>query len=162
MSVIPAESAPMAEGTTAVNAPAQVQTLKTTADITEEQFIAMDSDPQNLNYQTQFQAPVEAQYQQPQEAQYAAQYAAPAQQQYQPDPYAQYNQYGQNAVDPYQAQQYQQYQQPYEQQYQQSYQQPADQYGGAGQPSAFDTQETPADPMAFLNDDGSEGGNQNV
>lgn len=62
-------------------------------------------------------------------------------------------------------QQYQQYQQPAQyqqpQQYQQ-YQQPAAPYTGA-ESSAFGVQEaqTPVDPMAFLNDEGNEGGNQN-
>ncbi len=157
---IPAQAVVMPDGTVAVNQAPQIA-----AGTAEEQYIPMDPMPQAENFQAQFQQPQEAQYaaqySAPQDAQYAAQYAAP-QEQYQPDQYAQYNQYEQAPVDPYQAQQYQQYQQPYEQQYQQSYQQSADQYGGAGQPSAFDTQETPADPMAFLNDDGSEGGNQNV
>ena len=57
----------------------------------------------------------------------------------------QYQQYTQAPVDPYQAQQMQQ---------------PVDTYAGE-QPSAFGTQQAPADPMAFLNDDGNEGGNQN-
>ena len=73
----------------------------------------------------------------------------------------------------YQTQQYEQpYQQPYEQpyqaeqygqQYQQmQYQQPVDPYVGA-ENSAFGVQEpqAPYDPMSFLNNDGSEGGNQN-
>ena len=73
----------------------------------------------------------------------------------------------------YQTQQYEQpYQQPYEQpyqaeqygqQYQQmQYQQPVDPYVGA-ENSAFGVQEPqePYDPMSFLNNDGSEGGNQN-
>lgn len=82
----------------------------------------------------------EQQYQEP----YQAQYAAP-QTQYQDPQQMQYQQYAQAVADPYQAQ---------------PVQQAFDSYAG-GQTSAFDTQQMPVDPMAFLNDDGNEGGNQN-
>lgn len=89
-------------------------------------------------------------------------YAQPQQyqsQQYQAEQYLaeQYQQYQQ------QYQQPQQYQdQAYQQQYQQQYQQPVDPYVGA-ENSAFGVQEpqAPYDPMAFLNDEGNDGGNQN-
>ena len=99
--------------------------------VVEEQYFASE----------QYQAPG---YQQQQyQDSYQAQYAAP-QTQYQEPQQMQYQQYAQ-AADPYQAQ---------------PVQQPVDTYVG-GQPSAFDTQQMPVDPMAFLNDDGNEGGNQN-
>jgi hypothetical protein len=100
--------------------------------IVEEQYFTSE----------QYQAPG---YQQQQyQDSYQAQYAAP-QTQYQEPQQMQYQQYAQAVADPYQAQ---------------PVQQPVDTYVG-GQPSAFDTQQMPVDPMAFLNDDGNEGGNQN-
>ena len=91
-------------------------------------------------YQQQYQEPVEQQYQQ--------QYQEPVQQQYQPDP----NQYAAQyaaPVDPYAAQPMQQA--------------PADPYAGDGtaQYGAQAAQAPAADPLAFLNGDDNEGGNQN-
>ena len=129
--------------------------------VPEEQYY--EAAPQQAPVQPQqYQQPVETQYQQPVETQY---------QQYQQPPVeTQYQQYQQ---DPAQyAQQYQQQYQPaadqYTQQYAQQYQpdpyqaqgQPADPYAGAsGAPNGVS--QGPVDPMAFLNDDGNEGGNQN-
>ena len=103
--------------------------------------------PVETQYQ-QYQQPAETQYQQPQYQPDPAQYAQQYQQQYQP------------AADQYT----QQYAQPYAQQYQpdpyQAQGQPADPYAGAsGAPNQVS--QGPVDPMAFLNDDGNEGGNQN-
>ena len=94
-------------------------------------------------------------YQQAPVQQYAPQ--APAQQYVPQPPDQQYQQpYGQPAP-----QQYQQY----DQQYGQQYQVPADQqYGQQYQdtvPYDVQPQQAPADPLAFLNSDDNEGGNQN-
>lgn len=94
-------------------------------------------------------------YQQAPVQQYAPQ--APAQQYVPQQPDQQYQQpYGQPAP-----QQYQQY----DQQYGQQYQVPADQqYGQQYQdtvPYDVQPQQAPADPLAFLNSDDNEGGNQN-
>jgi hypothetical protein len=129
---IASESVVMPEGTVAV-AQTQVQAPQIEA-VVEEQYVAPEQvQAVPADYQQQ-------QYQDP----YQAQYAAP-QTQYQEPQQMQYQQYTQAPVDPYQAQQMQQ---------------PVDTYAGE-QPSAFGTQQAPADPMAFLNDDGNEGGNQN-
>ncbi len=108
----------------------------------------------------QYQAPVEQQYQQPVEpaqTQYQ-QYQEPVQTQYKPAP-NQYvaQQYGGAAVDPYASQQY-----GYSAVQTDPYvQQPADPYMGAG-PAPYDIQpqQAPVDPLAFLNSDENEGGNQ--
>ncbi len=128
---IAAESVVMPDGTVAA---AQEQAPQIEAVVAEEQYVA----PEPVQA-----APAEYQQQQYQDP-YQAQYAAP-QTQYQEPQQMQYQQYTQAPVDPYQAQQMQQ---------------PVDTYAGE-QPSAFGVQQAPADPMAFLNDDGNEGGNQN-
>ncbi len=108
---------------------------------------------------SQAQQPVQ-QYQQP-----APQYQ-PAQQ-YQPDP-GQYAQTGYaQPADPYGTGYAQQPQQapadPYGTAYAQPQQAPADLYaGGAPAPYQGQPQQGSYDPMSFLNDDGTEGGNQNV
>lgn len=117
-------------------------------DNVNEQIPQMDSVVTEEAYGT-VPAPAEA-YAQPQQYQ-SQQYQT---EQYQAEQYKQYQQ---------QYQQPQQYQdQAYQQQYQQQYQQPVDPYVGA-ENSAFGVQEpqAPYDPMAFLNDEGNDGGNQN-
>ncbi len=117
-------------------------------DNVNEQIPQMESVVTEEAYGTE-PAPAEA-YAQPQQYQ-SQQYQA---EQYQAEQYQQYQQ---------QYQQPQQYQdQAYQQQYQQQYQQPVDPYVGA-ENSAFGVQEpqAPYDPMAFLNDEGNDGGNQN-
>ena len=107
----------------------------------------------------QYNAPAQPQYNAP-----AQQYNAPAQPQYNAPAQPQYSR------------PVQQYAQPDAQQYAPSYQdaapyqgtlygqikQPGDLYAGDG-PSPYDAPVTsgPVDPMAFLNDEGNEGGNQN-
>ena len=116
--------------------------------------------------QSQYQQPAQPQYQQPAQPQYQQQYQQPVQQpvqQYtQPQQYQQPSQYQQQYQEP---QQYQQYGQP---QYQQpaqytAPQSPADPYAGSN-PAPYDAPapQGPVDPLAFLNGEGNEGGNQNV
>ena len=107
------------------------------------------------------QAPVEQPYQQEYQPQYQQQYRQP----YQPQQPQQYQQ----PVNPqYQQTQYQQ------SQYQAQYSEPApqmpqggyesgDPYAGGG-PAPYDApmNQGPVDPLAFLNGEGNEGGNQNV
>ena len=130
------------------------------APIPEEQYYepAPQAPAQPQQYQ-QYEQPVETQYQQYQQP-VETQYQQP---QYQPDP-AQYAQQYQQQYQPAADQYTQQYAQPYAQQYQpdpyQAQGQPADPYAGAsGAPNQ--ASQGPVDPMAFLNDDGNEGGNQN-
>ena len=121
----------------------------------------------DAQYQGQYQEQYQDQYQQaPQQYQEAYQETA----QYQaPDQYTQQydQQYAAPAGDPY-AQQYdQQYAapsvDPYAQQYAPQPQQPADPYAGSGAaPYGVQPQQAPADPLAFLNSDENDGGNQNV
>ena len=146
----------MPDGTVAVDAQSQPY-------IPEEQYV----EPAQQYAEPVPQAPVEQQYQDQYQQPYGQQY----QQAYQ-EPYQQ--QYTQQ----YQAPAGQQYQQPYGQQYQQDaygtqYSEPAapqmpqgnygaeDPYAGSG-PSPYDTtvSQGPVDPLAFLNNDGNEGGNQ--
>ena len=147
------------------------------------------ADPYQQQYQQpapqQYQQPAPQQYQQQYQPQYQ-QPAAPVQPQV--DPYQQ--QYQQPAPQQYQQQYQAQYQQPaapYQQQYQQpdpsqfaqQYNAPADPYAGANpvpnmtqapadpyagsntDPYGMPVQQGPVDPLAFLNGDGNEGGNQN-
>ena len=173
-----AQPAVMPDGTVAVNA------QQPAAYIPEEQYVEpapQYSEPMpQAPAQQAYQAPVEQQYQQPAN-QYQQQYQQPYEQAYQ-EPYQQQytQQYQQPAQyqDPYQqpvqqyqapADQYQQYQNdPYGSQYSNpaAPQMPqggmnADPYAGSG-PSPYDTtaSQGPVDPLAFLNNDGNEGGNQ--
>lgn len=116
--------------------------------------------PEQQYYSQQYQAPVQ-------------QYAAPAQQYSEPVQSVPNEQQYQQPAEPYQ-----QYQQPAEQQYQdpdqyaapqqyaapaQQYADPADPYmGSAPAPDNYQPQQAPYDPLAFLNGDENEGGNQNV
>ena len=100
----------------------------------------------------QYSAPAQPQYNAPAQPQYNApaqpQYSRPVQQYAQPDA-PQYAPSYQDAA-PYQGTLYGQIKQP------------GDLYAGDG-PSPYDAPVTsgPVDPMAFLNDEGNEGGNQN-
>ena len=157
-----AQAAVMPDGTVAVDAQAA-------AYIPEEQYV----EPAQQYTEPVQQAPVDQQYQQyqqyqqaPVEQPYQQQYQQPYQQAYQ-DPYQQqYTQYQQQYQEPVQ----QQYQaDPYGNQYSEAVapQMPqggmgaADPYAGSG-PSPYDTtvSQGPVDPLAFLNNDGNEGGNQ--
>lgn len=173
-----AQQAVMPDGTVAVDA-------QGAAYIPEEQYVepaAQYNEPMpQAPVDQAYQAPVEQQYQQPAN-QYQQQYQQPYQHAYQ-EPYQQQytQQYQQPAQyqDPYQ-QPVSQYQAPadqYQQQYQNDpygsqYSAPvnpqmpqggmdADPYAGSG-PSPYDTtaNQGPVDPLAFLNNDGNEGGNQ--
>ena len=157
-----AQAAVMPDGTVAVDAQAA-------AYIPEEQY----AEPAQQYAEPMQQVPVEQQYQQyqqaPVEQQYQQYQQAPSQQQYQ----QQYEQPYQQAYTQYQ----QQYQEPMQQQYQadpygSQYSEPAapqmpqggmggDPYAGSA-PSPYDTtvSQGPVDPLAFLNNDGNEGGNQ--
>ena len=158
--------------------------------IPENQYNAAATQTQAQGYQqapqqtdAQYQGQYQEQYQQPAQQQYQEQYQdqyQQAPQQYQeayqetaqyqaPDQYTQQydQQYAAPAGDPY-AQQYdQQYAapavDPYAQQYAPQPQQPADPYAGSGAaPYGVQPQQAPADPLAFLNSDENDGGNQNV
>lgn len=129
--------------------------------VAEEQYI-----PEEQYSAPAPQAPVQPQYQQqyqqPAQPQYQQQYQQPVQQYTQPQQYQQPSQYQQQYQEP---QQYQQYGQP---QYQQpaqytAPQSPADPYAGSN-PAPYDAPapQGPVDPLAFLNGEGNEGGNQNV
>ena len=130
----------MPDGTAAMNAP-------DAAYIPEEQY----ADPSAQYGQPAPQAPVEQQYQQ----QYTQQYQQP----YQP----QQQQYQQPVNPGYQQTQYQtQYSEPVPPVQQGGYGS-ADPYAGGG-PAPYDApmNQGPVDPLAFLNGEGNEGGNQNV
>ena len=135
----------MPDGTVAMNAP-------DAAYIPEEQY----ADPSAQYGQPAPQAPVEQQYQQ----QYRQNYQ---QQQYQ-QPYQPQQQQYQQPVNPgYQQTQYQtQYSEPVPPVQQGGYGS-ADPYAGGG-PAPYDApmNQGPVDPLAFLNGEGNEGGNQNV
>ncbi|MCR4730546.1 MAG: hypothetical protein K5881_06420 [Saccharofermentans sp.] len=135
--------------------------------VPEEQYSApAPQAPVQQQYQQQYQQPAQSQYQQqyqqPAQPQYQQQYQQPVQQYTQPQQYQQPSQYQQQYQEP---QQYQQYGQP---QYQQpaqytAPQSPADPYAGSN-PAPYDAPapQGPVDPLAFLNGEGNEGGNQNV
>ena len=128
--------------------------------VAEEQYV-----PEEQYSAPAPQAPVQQQYQQPVQQQYRQpQYQQPVQQYSQPQQYGQ-PQYQQPVQQQYtQPQQYQQqYQQPAQYTAPQMPQAPADPYAGSN-PAPYDAPapQGPVDPLAFLNGDGNEGGNQNV
>ena len=149
MQAAPAAGAVMPDGTAAMSAP-------DAAYIPEEQY----ADPSVQYGQPAPQAPVEQQYQQ----QYTQQYRQNYQQQQYQQPYQPQQQQYQQPVNPgYQQTQYQtQYSEPVPPVQQGGYGS-ADPYAGGG-PAPYDApmNQGPVDPLAFLNGEGNEGGNQNV
>ncbi|MCR4766647.1 MAG: hypothetical protein K5875_01655 [Saccharofermentans sp.] len=147
----PASKAPVqpaAEGVPA-GAPVPSDGLPVESAFGEPQFTAPVPEQQYAPAAPRYQAPVEQQYTQP------------VQRYQQPQQYQQQQQY-QAAPGQYSQPQYQAPVNPYggAGQYQQV-QDPSDPYAGGSSPYDAPAPQEPFDPMAFLNDEGNEGGNHN-